>query len=54
MVYRKSVLKQSKLVDAEPQAVTDSACVYVFVCSRIFSQGETKFHPEALPSHYFK
>lgn len=54
MEHRKSVLKQSELVDAKPQAVADSACIYVFVCSHVFPQGETKFHPEALPSHYFK
>lgn len=42
MEHRKSVLKQFKLADAKPQAVADSACIYVFMCSHVFPQGKTK------------
>jgi len=42
MERRKSVLKQYKLADAKPQAVAVSMCIYVFVCSHVFPQGEAK------------
>lgn len=42
MFYKKSVLKQSKLAAAKPQAAADSVCIYVFVCSQVFPQGEGK------------
>lgn len=42
MLYQKSVLKQSKLAADQRQAAADSVCIYVFVCSQVFPQGERK------------
>lgn len=50
MEHRKSVLKQSKMAHAKPQAVADSVCVYV----RVFPREKKEIHPAVLARHYFK
>lgn len=42
MFLKNSVLKQSTLAAAKPQAVAAGVCIYVFVCSQVFPQGERK------------